>query len=309
MEKRLFSRRNCGLSTIIRKNIAFCSVGSLPFRDLISKAIERDSGFEGQAWEISGFFYNYFRENFNKSQQDAQAGYPINMLKTKCRMNLEIRSFSSKEFYDGAQGKVAKFSFHGQPVELKLDSVLIAAIVSYTNSSNPSVMLRSGLITKKAYELGLQVKPWKKTSFAPSLRDVIKYLLQSGLQENLNKQGFHIVGYGYTRNWKFEDHVHALTRANCLASPPLVVAYALAGAGDIDLDKDPIKNGKNGKLVYFKDIWPTIEEIAEVAQASVLPCIMPESTNSMGSARFFYLMSANDMSLDKVSADAFVVFS
>ncbi|CAN1220262.1 Putative aconitate hydratase, cytoplasmic [Linum perenne] len=157
-----------------------------------------------------------------------------------------------------AQGKVAKFTFHGQSAELKHGSVVIAAITSCTNTSNPSVMLGAGLVAKKASELGLHVKPWVKTSLAPGSGVVTKYLLKSGLQEYLNHQGFNIVGYGCTTcignsgdidesvaaaitendivasavlsgNRNFEGRVHPLTRANYLASPPLVVAYALAG--------------------------------------------------------------------------------
>lgn len=198
------------------------------------------------------------------------------------------------------QGKVAKFSFHGEPAELRHGSVVIAAITSCTNTSNPSVMLGAGLVAKKASELGLQVKPWVKTSLAPGSGVVTKYLLQSGLQKYLNQQGFHIVGYGCTTcignsgelddtvasaisendivaaavlsgNRNFEGRVHALTRANYLASPPLVVAYALAGTVDIDFDKEPIGVGKDGKDVYFRDIWPSTEEIAEAVQSSVLP--------------------------------------
>ncbi|KAL4620144.1 hypothetical protein ACB092_06G132400 [Castanea dentata] len=198
------------------------------------------------------------------------------------------------------QEKVAKFSFQGQPAELKHGSVVIAAITSCTNTSNPSVMLGAGLVAKKASELGLQVKPWVKTSLAPGSGVVTKYLLQSGLQKYLNQQGFNIVGYGCTTcignsgdldetvaaaitendvvaaavlsgNRNFEGRVHPLTRANYLASPPLVVAYALAGTVDIDFNKEPIGTGKDGKSVYFRDIWPTTEEIAEVVQSSVLP--------------------------------------
>ncbi|KAB2090379.1 hypothetical protein ES319_A03G119900v1 [Gossypium barbadense] len=196
--------------------------------------------------------------------------------------------------------KVAKFSFDGKPAELKHGSVVIAAITSCTNTSNPSVMLGAGLVAKKACELGLQVKPWIKTSLAPGSGVVTKYLLQSGLQEYLNKQGFHIVGYGCTTcignsgeldesvasaisendiiaaavlsgNRNFEGRVHALTRANYLASPPLVVAYALASTVDIDFDKEPIGTGKDGKSIFFKDIWPSTEEVAEAVQSSVLP--------------------------------------
>ncbi|KAF8409565.1 hypothetical protein HHK36_005643 [Tetracentron sinense] len=201
-----------------------------------------------------------------------------------------------------AQDKVTNFSFHGQPAELKHGSVVIAAITSCTNTSNPSVMLGAGLVAKKACELGLEVKPWIKTSLAPGSGVVTKYLLQSGLQKYLNQQGFNIVGYGCTTcignsgdldesvasaisendiiaaavlsgNRNFEGRVHPLTRANYLASPPLVVAYALAGTVDIDFNKEPIGTGKDGKSVYFKDIWPSSEEIAEAVQSSVLPAM------------------------------------
>ncbi|KAK9268939.1 hypothetical protein L1049_000705 [Liquidambar formosana] len=200
-----------------------------------------------------------------------------------------------------AQEKVVKFSFHGQPAELNHGSIVIAAITSCTNTSNPSVMLGAALVAKKACELGLEVKPWIKTSLAPGSGVVTKYLQQSGLQKYLNQQGFHVVGYGCTTcignsgdldesvasaisendiiaaavlsgNRNFEGRVHPLTRANYLASPPLVVAYALAGTVDIDFDTEPIGTGKDGKSVYFKDVWPSNEEIAEVVvQSSVLP--------------------------------------
>ncbi|XVF33987.1 hypothetical protein REPUB_Repub18cG0018200 [Reevesia pubescens] len=166
------------------------------------------------------------------------------------------------------QNKVIKFTFHGLPAELKHGSVVIAAITSCTNTSNPSVMLGAGLAAKKACELGLKVKPWIKTSLAPGSGVVTKYLLQSGLQKYLNQQGFHIVGYGCTTcignsgeldesvasaisendiiaaavlsgNRNFEGRVHPLTRANYLASPPLVVAYALAGTFLLELGVDP----------------------------------------------------------------------
>lgn len=198
------------------------------------------------------------------------------------------------------QEKVAKFSFHGQQAELKHGSVVIAAITSCTNTSSPSVMLGAGLVAKKACELGLEVKPWIKTSLAPGSGVVTKYLLQSGLNKYLDQQGFRVVGYGCTTcignsgdldesvssaitdndiiaaavlsgNRNFEGRVHPLTRANYLASPPLVVAYALAGTVNIDFEKEPIGTGKDGKSVYFRDIWPSNEEIAEVVQSSVLP--------------------------------------
>ncbi|RVW99573.1 putative aconitate hydratase, cytoplasmic [Vitis vinifera] len=199
---------------------------------------------------------------------------PLKEMKTDWKACLDNKvGFKGFAVPKEAQDKVAKFSFHGQPAELKHGSVVIAAITSCTNTSNPSVMLGAGLVAKKASELGLEVKPWIKTSLAPGSGVVTKYLLQSGLQKYLNQQGFHIVGYGCTTcignsgdldesvasaisendiiaaavlsgNRNFEGRVHALTRANYLASPPLVVAYALAGTVDIDFEKEPIGTGR-----------------------------------------------------------------
>ncbi|ESQ54648.1 hypothetical protein EUTSA_v10024325mg [Eutrema salsugineum] len=198
------------------------------------------------------------------------------------------------------QEDTVKFLFEEKlPAELKHGSVVIAAITSCTNTSNPSVMLGAALVAKKAYDLGLMVKPWVKTSLAPGSGVVTKYLDQSGLQEYLDKQGFQIFGYGCTTfignsgnlkksvesaiknndvvvasvlsgNQNFEGRVHPLTRANYLASPPLVVAYALAGTVDIDFEKEPIGTGRDDKSVYLRDIWPTNEEIAQVVQSNVL---------------------------------------
>ncbi|WOL09715.1 aconitate hydratase, cytoplasmic-like [Canna indica] len=205
-----------------------------------------------------------------------------------------------------SQNKVAEFSFHGTPAKIKHGDVVIAAITSCTNTSNPSVMLGSALVAKKACELGLEVKPWIKTSLAPGSGVVTKYLEKSGLQKYLDQLGFSIVGYGCTTcignsgdldasvsaaisendivaaavlsgNRNFEGRVHPLTRANYLASPPLVVAYALAGTVDIDFEKEPIGTSKDGKEVYFKDIWPTTEEIANVVESSVLPDMFKET--------------------------------
>ncbi|PKU65681.1 aconitate hydratase, cytoplasmic [Dendrobium catenatum] len=199
-----------------------------------------------------------------------------------------------------SQKKVVDFTFKGEPAQIKHGDVVIAAITSCTNTSNPSVMLGAALVAKKACDLGLEVKPWIKTSLAPGSGVVTKYLEKSGLQRYLNQLGFHIVGYGCTTcignsgdideavasavtqndivaaavlsgNRNFEGRVHPHTRANYLASPPLVVAYALAGTVDIDFDKESIGTSKDGKKVYFRDIWPTSEEIANVVQSSVLP--------------------------------------
>ncbi|KAJ7562734.1 hypothetical protein O6H91_03G082200 [Diphasiastrum complanatum] len=198
------------------------------------------------------------------------------------------------------QGAVAKFDFQGESAELRHGDVVIAAITSCTNTSNPNVMLGAGLVAKKATELGLKVKPWVKTSLAPGSGVVTKYLQKSGLAEFLDLQGFNLVGYGCTTcignsgelhesvgsaiadndivaaavlsgNRNFEGRVHPLTRANYLASPPLVVAYAFAGTVNIDFEKEPIGISETGKEVFLRDIWPTSEEIASIVGSSVLP--------------------------------------
>eukprot|EP00898_Chlorokybus_atmophyticus_P008469 jgi/Chlat1/8623/Chrsp86S08017 len=198
------------------------------------------------------------------------------------------------------QGKVAEFSFDGQKTDFRHGDVVIAAITSCTNTSNPSVMLAAGLVAKKASDKGLKVKPHVKTSLAPGSGVVTQYLSNSGLNSYLDKQGFSLVGYGCTTcignsgeihpsvgeviskndmvaaavlsgNRNFEGRVHPLTRANYLASPPLVVAYALAGTVNIDFDKEPIGKGKDGESVFLRDIWPSSEEVAEVVAKNVLP--------------------------------------
>ncbi len=187
---------------------------------------------------------------------------------------------------------------NGQDVEIGHGAVVIAAITSCTNTSNPSVMLAAGLLAKKAVERGLKVPPYVKTSLAPGSRVVEDYLARSGLLPYLEELGFYIVGFGCTTcignsgpipepvsnaiqdgnlvvssvlsgNRNFEGRVHALTRTNYLASPPLVVAYALAGSTDKDLVNEPIGNGKDGEVVFLKDIWPTNDEIQQAIDDSL----------------------------------------
>ena len=175
--------------------------------------------------------------------------------------------------------------------------VVIAAITSCTNTSNPTVMLAAGLLAKKAIEKGLAVKPTVKTSLAPGSRVVSEYLKNSGLQPFLDRLGFHTVGYGCTTcignsgpldpkiedvivthdliaasvlsgNRNFEARVHQNVKANFLMSPPLVVAFALAGRVDIDLSKEPIGRGRAGEEVYLRDIWPSLKEIRDLMQSS-----------------------------------------
>ncbi len=187
-----------------------------------------------------------------------------------------------------------------QPREAAIShgAVVLAAITSCTNTSNPSVMIGAGLVAKKAVEKGLTAKPYVKTSLAPGSKVVTEYLNKSGLMPYLNQIGFNNVGYGCTTcignsgplpeavskavtegnlvaaavisgNRNFEGRVHAQVKANFLASPPLVVAYALAGTTDIDLINEPLGTGKDGKPVFLKDIWPTQKEISDTIASSV----------------------------------------
>jgi aconitate hydratase len=186
----------------------------------------------------------------------------------------------------------------GQTIQLDHGMVVIAAITSCTNTSNPSVMLGAGLIAKKAVERGLARKPWVKTSLAPGSTVVTEYLEKSGLDKPLNKLQFNLVGYGCTTcignsgplpesiskavndndlvvcsvlsgNRNFEGRINPDTRANYLASPPLVVAYALAGRMDIDLTSEPLGRDSDGEPVYLSDLWPSTEEIKEVVGEAV----------------------------------------
>ena len=194
----------------------------------------------------------------------------------------------------------ATIRIDGQSLELKDGAVVIAAITSCTNTSNPSVMLAAGLVAKKATQRGLRVKPWVKTSLAPGSRAVTGYLEKAALIGPLKSLGFHVVGYGCTTcignsgplpeavaqaiedhdlvavsvlsgNRNFEGRVHAQVRMNYLASPPLVVAYALAGHVGFDPYQEPLTEDGDGNPVYLKDLWPTHAEIAALERAVLLP--------------------------------------
>jgi aconitate hydratase len=188
----------------------------------------------------------------------------------------------------------------GTNYEVKDGDVVIAAITSCTNTSNPSVMLGAGLVARNAVRRGLKVKPWVKTSIAPGSQVVADYYERAGLQKDLDALGFNIVGYGCTTcignsgplpepvaeaveagdlvvsavlsgNRNFEGRINPLVRANYLASPPLVVAYAIAGSMKVDLVKDPLGTDPDGNEVYLKDIWPSSAEVSETVRQSVTP--------------------------------------
>ncbi|MDY6981358.1 MAG: aconitate hydratase AcnA, partial [Pseudomonadota bacterium] len=186
----------------------------------------------------------------------------------------------------------------GEAVPMEDGNVVIASITSCTNTSNPSVMIAAGLVARKAHERGLKVKPWVKTSLAPGSRVVTEYLQQAELMDDLESLGFHVVGYGcatcignsgplpepvskaiaegdlsvcsvLSGNRNFEGRVHAEVRMNYLASPPLVVVYALAGRMDIDVYNEPLGQDADGNDVFLKDVWPSQKEIQELILKSV----------------------------------------
>ncbi|HEY7681087.1 MAG TPA: aconitate hydratase AcnA [Gemmatimonadales bacterium] len=200
---------------------------------------------------------------------------------------------------------VARATLNGEACELHDGSVVIAAITSCTNTSNPSVMIGAGLLARKAVERGLSTRPWVKASLAPGSRVVTEYLKGSGLLPYLEKLRFDVVGYGCTTcignsgplpepiaqaidehalvtaavlsgNRNFEARVHPQVRANYLASPVLVVAFAIAGRVDIDLNREPLGTGTDGRPVFLRDIWPSPKEVADTLAASLKPAMFRE---------------------------------
>jgi aconitate hydratase len=208
------------------------------------------------------------------------------------------RATIAEEVAAGASAAPVHVGTNGVAYDLSNGAVVIAAITSCTNTSNPEVMIGAGLLAKKAHERGLRTQPWVKTSLAPGSTVVTEYLREAGLTEHLDALGFELVGYGCTTcignsgplpepvanaitegklavaavlsgNRNFEARVHQQVRANYLASPPLVVAYALAGRMDIDLTTEPLGTGADGQPVYLRDVWPSEAEVQSTIQRAV----------------------------------------
>ncbi len=235
----------------------------------------------------------------------------------KVLLNEASKSF--KIVFKEATGRYEKSSSKVENTDFKIEdgSILIAAITSCTNTSNPNVLIGAGLLAKKAVELGLKTKPWVKTSLAPGSQVVTDYLEKAELNKYLDALGFNLVGYGCTTcignsgplndnivkaiesknlyvvsvlsgNRNFEGRISPHIKANYLASPPLVVAYALAGHMEVDLYKDPLGKSKNGKDIFLKDIWPTNKEIEDTLNKSLNPdmFIKRYSNVSLGPAQW-----------------------
>jgi aconitate hydratase len=222
---------------------------------------------------------------------------PLRAAKNSYRTSIKKMADERTQKNPAATGR-AMATVAGRSFEVKDGAVLIAAITSCTNTSNPAVLVAAGLLARKATALGLKSQPWVKTSLAPGSRVVTDYLQKAGLLKDLESLGFYTVGYGCTTcignsgplkpeiseavkagdvvacsvlsgNRNFEGRVHPEVKMNFLASPPLVVAYALAGSLDIDITTEPLGVGKNGAPVYLKDVWPSAQEVAMTVAASV----------------------------------------
>ena len=261
------------------------------------KIVEKYSKIQG-IWMDGQSDYN---DNLKLNLNDVEASL-AGPKRPQDRINLRGVSQNFGQLLNGQyrEVKVNKHNF-----KLTDGDVVIAAITSCTNTSNPNVLVAAGLVAKKASELGIQVKPWVKTSLAPGSKVVTEYLNKSDLTKYLDQLGFHLVGYGCTTcignsgpleeniadaisennltvasvlsgNRNFEGRVNPHVKANYLASPPLVVAYSLAGTVNIDLTKDPISKSASGDDIYLKDIWPSNKEIQEIVEKHVSPKMFSE---------------------------------
>jgi len=222
---------------------------------------------------------------------------PLRSARESYRRHAAVSSAERAKKNPTATGK-AVVEMDGQRFELQDGAVVIAAITSCTNTSNPSVMLGAALLARNAHRAGLKPKPWVKTTLAPGSRVVTDYYQKAGLTKDLEALGFYLVGYGCTTcignsgplrpeisaaikagdltacsvlsgNRNFEGRIHPEVKMNFLASPPLVVAYALAGTLDLDLTKEPLGTGSNGQPVYLRDVWPSDREVAETVKRAI----------------------------------------
>ncbi len=280
----------CGFFAVDDETIKYLKLTSRG-SDLIN-TVEKYNRIQG-LWADDRCNYN---DNVHLKLENVQASL-AGPKRPQDRINLESVNLNFKEF---SKNKPIEKEIKNHNYKMQDGNVVIAAITSCTNTSNPDVLVAAGLVAKKACELGLQVKPWVKTSLAPGSKVVTDYLAKSGLNKYLDQLGFHLVGYGCTTcignsgpldkdiaeciskndltvasvlsgNRNFEGRVNPHVKANYLASPPLVVAYALAGSVLINLTSDPIGIDTDGNEVFLKDIWPSNSEIRNAVEKNVSP--------------------------------------
>jgi aconitate hydratase len=297
----------CGFFPVTQATIDYLSAtGRDPHRVALVEAYAKEQGI----WRDPGDPEPVFSDTLELDLATVQPS----LAGPKRPQDRVLLSNAASEFQHALAGDFGKgetaaqrHNVEGENFDIGNGDVVIAAITSCTNTSNPSVLIAAGLVAKKAVEKGLQVKPWVKTSLAPGSQVVTDYLKAAGLTKHLDALGFNLVGYGCTTcignsgplpepiseavqkndlvavsvlsgNRNFEGRVNPDVRANYLASPPLVVAYALAGSMLTDLATEPLGEGKDGQPVYLKDIWPTNEEVASLQRKHV--------TNKMFASRY-----------------------
>jgi aconitate hydratase len=275
---------------------AYCKAQGL-FRTADSPTPEFTSTLELDISTVEPSLSGPKRPHDRIALEDMKDAFQVSLVAPKGQRGFELE--------ESEIDKKAAFGTNGYSVEMGHGALVIAAITSCTNTSNPAVMVGAGLVAKKARERGLQVKPYVKTSLAPGSRVVTEYLEKADLLEPLAELGFNLVGYGCTTcignsgplpgevvkaitsedlvaasvlsgNRNFEGRIHPYSLANYLASPPLVVAYALAGTVNIDLTREPLGYDPNGEPVFLKDVWPTQAEVRQVVQENVSPSMFIE---------------------------------
>jgi len=326
----------CGLFPIDRETLSYLRLsGRTPERLALIEAYAREQGLWRQPGDAAPRYLETLRLDMETVEpclagpRQPQDRIPLRRVRETCRETVRaLRQDSGNGGGNGGgsgggNGKAAAQA--GRNGALRDGAVAIAAITSCTNTSNPSVMIGAGLLARKARERGLKTPPWVKTSLAPGSMVVRNYLERAELIPHLEALGFHIVGFGCTTcignsgplpepvsqaiaegdlavaavlsgNRNFEGRIHPQVRMNFLASPPLVVAYALAGTMDIDLQNDPLGGGKDGRPVYLRDIWPSQAEIRDTIAATVDPAAFREGYRDLyaGDKRWATLEAAAD---------------
>nr|MBW4053676.1 aconitate hydratase AcnA [Pseudomonadota bacterium] len=294
----------CGIFPIDEETIRYLELSGRPREriDLVT-AYAKHQGFWRNQGEKSAQYTDVIELDLGTVEPSLagprrpQDRVPLKSAKSTYEIQAKKSAEERKARNANAQGK-AQVTLEGKSFELEDGAVLIAAITSCTNTSNPSVMLGAGLLARKARERGLKAKPWVKSSLAPGSRVVTDYFERAGVLDDLAAVGFNLVGYGCTTcignsgplkpeisagvkagditacsvlsgNRNFEGRVHPEVRMNFLASPPLVVAYAIAGTLDLDLTTEPLGTGTDGNPVYLKDIWPSDHEVQELLARSI----------------------------------------